>query len=362
MSRVRGWWYIRPIAPASLKRCSGLRCAAVAGGSPSAAACSTAGRLIAVIRSRTVVNIRKLRHALGLAQHLTFSRASVDVNLSQPALSRSIQSIEAELGVALFDRHPNGVSLTPYGKVFAERARRIVMEATELQRDLALMQHGEFGELSIGLGATPAILLTGPLMDHFLREAPQVRVSIKRGRRDTLLRRLLEEHVDLFIGDIAQLEDHADLQLTRLPRWPSGFFCTPDHPLARRDAVTRDELLQHRLGSIELSPWALSDLCEYFECSFDASISFRSDDFRDVEAAASVGGMVVFGNAAAFRDALRRGTLVELPLDPPFRREARLGLVTLAARTLSPAAMRAKALAESVFADCAATALGAAQR
>lgn len=176
--------------------------------------------------------------------------------------------------------------------------------------------------------------------------------------RDTLLRRLLEEHVDLFIGDITQLEDHADLQLTWLPRWPSGFFCTPDHPLASRDAVTRDELLGNRLGSIELSPWALSDLCEYFERSIDAAISFRSDDFRDVEAAAVAGRMIVFGNSAAFRDALSRGALVELPLDPPFRREARLGLVTLAARTLSPAATHAKALAEKIFADFSASVKG----
>lgn len=302
------------------------------------------------------MNIRKLRHALGLAQHLTFSRASVDVNLSQPALSRSIQSIEAELGVTLFERNPNGVSLTPFGKVFMERARKIVVEANELQRDLALMQLGEYGELSVGLGATPAILLTQPLVDHFLQQAPQVRLSIKRGRRDALLQRLLDEHVDIFFGDIAQLEDRDDLHLSPLPRWPSGFFCAPDHPLAQRPVVSRDELLSHRMGSIELSQWALADLAEYFEHAVAAAISFWSDDYRDVEAAAAGGKMVVFGNWAVFRSALQRGTLVEVPLDTPLQRTARPGSVTLAARTLSPAAARAKVLAEAVFADYAAAA------
>ena len=301
------------------------------------------------------MDIRKLRHVLSLAQHLTFSRASLDVNLSQPALSRSIQSIEAELGIALFDRSPSGVSLTPFGKVFTERARRIVLEANELQRDLALMQLGDYGELSIGLGATPAILLTQPLLDYFLMHAPKVHVSIKRGGRDALLRLLLDEQVDIFFGDIALLEDRSDLHLSPLPRWSSGFFCAPDHPLAERSVVARDELLSHRKGSIELSPWAMADLCEYFEQSIASVISFRSDDFRDVEAAAVGARVVVFGNRSVFRNAIQRGALVEVPLDPPLERAARLGSVTLAARTLSPAVARAKALAESIFADYAAT-------
>lgn len=290
---------------------------------------------------------------MGLAQHLTFSRASVDVNLSQPALSRSIQSIEAELGVTLFERSPGGVTLTPFGKVFVERARRIVLEASELQRDLSLMQLGEYGELSIGLGATPAIVLTRPLLDHFLLHAPQVSLRIKRGRRDALLRRLLDEEVEIFFGDVAQLEDRHELRLSALPSWSSGFFCSPDHPLAGRAQVCRDALLDYRIGSIELSSWATADLGDYFEQPIAAAMTFRSDDYRDVEAAAEGGRMIVFGNRAVFRAALERGELLEIPLDPPLQRSARLGAVTLAGRTLSPAAERAKALAESIFATCA---------
>lgn len=59
------------------------------------------------------MNIKKMQHVLALAEHLNFSRACADVHLSQPALSRSIQSIEAELGVNLFDRGGAKVALTP---------------------------------------------------------------------------------------------------------------------------------------------------------------------------------------------------------------------------------------------------------
>ncbi|WJD67822.1 LysR family transcriptional regulator [Pseudomonas asiatica] len=94
------------------------------------------------------MNIKKMQHVLALAEHLNFSRACADVHLSQPALSRSIQSIEAELGVNLFDRGGAKVALTPYGKVFVERSKRIVFEANELVRDIALAQKEEgTGEL-----------------------------------------------------------------------------------------------------------------------------------------------------------------------------------------------------------------------
>ncbi|KAB0495370.1 LysR family transcriptional regulator [Pseudomonas vancouverensis] len=295
------------------------------------------------------MDIRKLVHVLGLAKNLTFSRASVDVNLSQPALSRSIQSIEAELGVMLFERTKRGVSLTPYGKVFTERARKIVLETNELRRDLALMQRGEYGELSIGLGSTAAIVLIEPLLDYFAEHAPQLRVNIKRGERDALLRLLLDEQVDIVFGDIALLEDRNDLLLSPLPRWPSGFFCAPNHPLANQSVVTRSELLNHRISSIALSPWAMADLSEYFEQSAASFISFRSDDFRDVEAAALGGRMVAFGNKPVFRGSIECGALREVILDPPLQRSARFGTVSLAARTLLPAAIEAKALVESVF-------------
>lgn len=151
--------------------------------------------------------------------------------------------------------------------------------------------------------------------------------------------------------------DRSDLHLSPLPRWSSGFFCGPEHPLAERAVVPRDELLSHRIGSVELSPWAMADLCEYFEQSIASAISFRSDDCRDIEAAAVGGRMVVFGNRPVFRSAIQRGALVEVPLQPPpLQRAARLGSVTPAARRLSPAVSRAKAIADSIFADYATTA------
>lgn len=299
------------------------------------------------------MDTRKLRHVLGLVEHLTFTRASIEVNLSQPALSRSIQSIEAELGVQLFDRGPTGVELTPYGEVFTERARKVLAELNELRRDIELVRRGEYGEIALGFGPTAAALLKAPLLEHFALNAPQVRLTVKGGTYEELLRLLLEERIDIFFGDVALLSCRQDLQVDSLPSWRSGFFCAAGHPLAQRSLVAPAELLDYPLGCIKLSAWAMADLDMYFEGSIETAIHFQTDVLADLEAFALTGNTVIFGSRPAFWEALGSGRLQEIALSPPLQRSARFGSVSLAGRTLAPSVKGAKALAHEIFAGYA---------
>lgn len=293
---------------------------------------------------------RKLRHVLGLVKHLTFSRASIEVNLSQPALSRSIQSIEAELGVRLFDRSPTGVELTPYGRIFADRAQRVLAELNELRRDMELARRGEYGEISLGFSPTAATLLKAPLLEHFARKAPNLRLTLKGGTYDELLRLLLDERIDIFFGDVALLSSRQDLRVDALPGWHSSFFCGAEHPLAQRARVSRDELLEYPLGSITLSDWAKADLEAYFERSIEPALRMQTDACSDLEAVALAGSMLVLASRPVFREALEAGRMREIALFPPLSRGARFGSVSLAGRTLAPSVEHARALAREVFA------------
>ena len=67
-------------------------------------------------------DLRQLRHFVALAEHGHFARAAAAVHLSQPALSRSIQALEASLGCNLVDRHSRGISLTAHGSLVLEQA------------------------------------------------------------------------------------------------------------------------------------------------------------------------------------------------------------------------------------------------
>src|SRR5690606_12443148 len=71
-------------------------------------------------------DLRQLRHFVALAEHGHFARAAEAVHLSQPALSRSIQALESQLGCTLVNRHSRGISITAHGQLVLEHARRLL--------------------------------------------------------------------------------------------------------------------------------------------------------------------------------------------------------------------------------------------
>ena len=101
----------------------------------------------------------QLRHLLALADSGSFSRAAEAVHLTQPALSRSIQTLEDELGQPLFDRLGRHSELTPFGRAMAVRARQVLDDADALRDHGRRLARGEAAELRLGLGSGPGAML-----------------------------------------------------------------------------------------------------------------------------------------------------------------------------------------------------------
>jgi len=103
-----------------------------------------------------MVDLKQLHYAVTLAKHRNFARAAAALDMSQPALSRSISGLEAELGVQLFTRGARGAEPTPFGERFLLRAALLLREAGELEREVRLIQGAETGSLRVGAGPYPA--------------------------------------------------------------------------------------------------------------------------------------------------------------------------------------------------------------
>ena len=89
------------------------------------------------------MNLRRLNHVVALGDTLHFARAAEAAHLSQPAFSRSIQAIESDLGIRLFDRDVGDVRPTPAGEFVIARARKLLFEARCLQRDVDLYRDSQ---------------------------------------------------------------------------------------------------------------------------------------------------------------------------------------------------------------------------
>jgi DNA-binding transcriptional LysR family regulator len=117
---------------------------------------------------------RRVRHALAVAETGSFSRAAELLGIAQPPLSQSVQRLEQELGVALFERSPRGVRLTPSGEAFLADARQAVA-AADRARTAARAAATQERPVRIGV-ILPAIF--GPLQ-RLARVASEIGVAIQ---------------------------------------------------------------------------------------------------------------------------------------------------------------------------------------
>lgn len=128
-----------------------------------------------------------------------FSRAGELVGLSQPAITRQIASLEADLGAQLLDRSSRQFRLTPVGEVVYQRARRLALGVSELREAVSDMIHPERGRVTIGAVTTVGLGLLPPILTEFARQYPAVRVLVKAGRTADTLERVLEGEIDMAI-------------------------------------------------------------------------------------------------------------------------------------------------------------------
>lgn len=277
----------------------------------------------------------QLRHLIGLATSGSFSKAAQALFLTQPALSRSIRALEAELGAPLFDRVGKKNELTPFGREVLERAQHIVFEADELADRGPAARSGASGRLRIGLGAGPAALLTVPLLLHMARHHPGVRLEIVRGV-ELLVQALRARTVDALIADSRAIPPAADLHTEPIGELRGAFMCRRGHPLLRGrrgGAVRFDALLSYPIASNPLSDEVARTLVERYgpQAHPAQCVTLRSEDIASLVEVARQSDAVVLAIRAAGRG------LVEIPLKPALTATARFGLVTLAGRSTAPA-------------------------
>jgi DNA-binding transcriptional LysR family regulator len=271
----------------------------------------------------------QLRHLIALADTGSFSRAAERVNLTQPALSRSIQSLEEELGAALFDRIGRRAELTPMGREILDRARLLVLDAQDLQERARATAKGRTGRLRVGMGSGPAALLATPLLLQVAATRPQWRVEVARGATELLAQRLRARTLDALVVDLRSLPVADDLHVELAREMRGAFMVRPGHPLARRRVLHFEDVRAYPLAGIPLSAEVASALVALYGSAAhpDQALSVRGEDIASLVEVAQRSDAVLLSIRAAAPG------LLELPLDPPMTVSARLGLVTLARRT-----------------------------
>ena len=276
----------------------------------------------------------QLRHFVALAEAGSFVQAARALFLTQPALSRSIQGLEDDLGEALFDRLGRRIALTPFGHEALLRARRLVGDAEALKQAGKGLQAGLIGQLRIGLSSAPGLLFSTPLMQHLAEHHPRLKVTLARGSTAVLLRELRSQHLDAAVIDLRSMTPSAELQVDHGFELDAGFLARREHPLARGgQPVTLDAVRAYPIASTPLSDEVARLLVTRYgpEANPEDMVTLRCDETASIVELARRADVVLLTVNAVSAD------LVPLPVTPALDATARFGLVTLSRRQPAPA-------------------------
>lgn len=203
-----------------------------------------------------IPDLRKLRHAVVIAEMNNFARASDRLHLTPSALTRSIQSLEQELGITLFDRSRKGATPTPEGLRILVLARELLLQAQDLERETELLKNSECGEVAFGLGPAMSSALLPNLLVDISTLYPKLSMDIAVESPTQLLAMLRDAQVEFFIAGIGQLPDlngrayEAEILTEMRPE----FFVRRDHPLAEAPRVKKADLARYPLLSPSRRP------------------------------------------------------------------------------------------------------------
>jgi DNA-binding transcriptional LysR family regulator len=189
----------------------------------------------------TTFGLRQLRYFVVAAEEGQITRAAQKLNLAQPALSRTIAQLEAQVGVKLLDRHARGVTLTPAGEELLEKAQHVLNALAEVERTSQSLARTTRSAAELGfLGPSP--MIDAPdLFTRFSNEHPEFHLSFRqlgfpRGSTADWI-------ADVDIGLCFEPTPHPDVCLQVVRSEPRVALVAKSHHLAKREQLTVADVL-----------------------------------------------------------------------------------------------------------------------
>ena len=236
------------------------------------------------------MELRQLRYIVALADERHFTRAAQSASVAQPALSRQIRKLEAELGVPLVTRTTRRVSLTDAGEQFVERARRALAEVDAARSEARAMADLLAGTVVVGVTATPGPLDISARLAAFHRAHPAVDLRLREELSVTLCGLLRADAIDLAFVTAVDAGSRRGLRMRSIAAEPLVACLPPDHRLAARavvpvDALAAEPFVGFRRGATIRDQVAGAAARR----GFDPRIAFESDDAMRVRSLVSHG-------------------------------------------------------------------------
>ena len=282
------------------------------------------------------ITFRKLRVFTEVAQQGSMARAAATLHLTPPAVSMQIKELEAELGLALFERHGRQVSLTTAGEYFLVHARRLLANLKQADDAMARFKKLEHGLLTIGIVST-AKYFVPQLLARFHEEHPGIEVRLRVvGNREQLVAMMEAAEVDLSV--MGRPPKEIATRAEAFAAHPLVLVAPPAHPLLKVGHAPVSALEGCAFIVREQGSGTRTAMEAFFaEQRFEPRITMEMSSNETIKQAVMAGMGVSFLSLHTMGLEVRSGLLHILDIEgTPLMRM--WNVVHLQARLLSPAA------------------------
>ena len=194
-------------------------------------------------------SLRQIRYFLTIAELGNLTAAANQLFVAQPALSRQIAHLENELGFALFDRNPRGVTLTAAGKLYRDRVRTVERQLGAAAEESAQLAHGHAGVLRLLHSSSIPIDSLLPAMRQFLADAPSARLDLDRISSEGQIDEVAAGRADIGLIRLPVLHRDPTLQFIELPAEPLYVALPNEHPRLSAASIRLADLAEEAFVS-----------------------------------------------------------------------------------------------------------------
>ena len=283
------------------------------------------------------MDLKQLEYFVRVAELGSFTRAAIELDVAQPALSRQVRLLEVELRQNLLVRNGRGAVPTEAGKLLLEHGRGILYQVERAREDLGRLRGGLAGRVAVGLPSSIARALTVPLTRAFREQLPEARLAISEGLSSALLEGLVSGRLDIAVLYNAQPSRELDLtplleeELVLVRARPPGLQeDPPPGPLALAEVAGLPLVIPTRPNAIR----------NYVEAEM-ANIGCRPNVVLEIDGVSAILDLVLDGAGCAI---LSRNAVLNSPRPSAYSTQAigapplriRLSLATSLQRPATP--------------------------
>jgi DNA-binding transcriptional LysR family regulator len=292
-----------------------------------------------------MLDSRRLRVLVEVARHGSFSAAAAELGYTQPAISRQIATLEAEVGMVLVRRVPLGAVLTDAGRLLVARSEAILARLADAEAELRALEGLEGGTLRLATFASAAASVVPIAVARFRERYPDIELSIAMADPDESVPRLRAGEFDLALSHDRLLEP-TGIELVHLFEDPMYVAMPTTHRLSNARSLTLSDFAAEpwMLATTQACPDARLFLRSCHAAGFEPQIAFQNDDYSAILGFVAAGVGVALIPDMVSRGAREDVAIRELTPAPP----ARPILAVLPVGYRSPAASAMVAVLDEV--------------